>query len=101
VTADDWKDVVTVRVGMLVSAAGNVFQQDDSQTYELPGMVFVADSPATGQQAHAADRRLRKAFVSTLDIRNRQCGEFKQFGTTNQWEWETADNNGGDGDPCN
>ncbi|MGO1503284.1 MAG: PilW family protein [Marinobacter sp.] len=101
VTADDWKDVVTVRVGMLVSAAGNALQQDDSQTYELPGMVFVADSPAAGQQAHAADRRLRKAFVSTLDIRNRQCGEFKQFGTTDQWEWATADNNGGDGDPCN
>jgi len=101
VTADDWKDVVTVRVGMLVSAAGNALQQDDSQTYELPGMVFVADNPAAGQQAHAADRRLRKAFVSTLDIRNRQCGEFKQFGTTDQWEWEAADNNGGDGDPCN
>ncbi|MGO1749408.1 MAG: PilW family protein [Marinobacter sp.] len=101
VTADDWKDVVTVRVGMLVSAAGNALQQDDSQTYELPGMVFVADNPAAGQQAHAADRRLRKAFVSTLDIRNRQCGEFKQFGTTDQWEWATADNNGGDGDPCN
>lgn len=101
VTADDWKNVVTVRVGMLVSAAGNTLQQDDSQTYELPGMLFVADNPAAGQQVHAADRRLRKTFVSTLDIRNRQCGEFKQFGTTDQWEWETADNNGGDGDPCN
>tara|TARA_R110000823_G_scaffold147571_1_gene278056 strand:+ start:884 stop:2158 length:1275 start_codon:yes stop_codon:yes gene_type:complete len=101
VGATDWKDVVVVRVGLLVSAAGNALQQDDSQTYELPGTVFVASNPAAGQQAHAADRRLRKAFVSTLDIRNRRCGEFKQFGTTDLWEWETADDNGGDGDPCN
>ncbi|WP_309045741.1 PilW family protein [Marinobacter sediminicola] len=101
VSAADWKNVVVVRVGMLVSASGNVLEQNDSQAYELPGTVFVANNPSAGQQVHAADRRLRKAFVSTLDIRNRRCGEFKQFGTTNQWEWETANNNGGDGDPCN
>lgn len=101
VGASDWKDVVVIRVGMLVSATGNVLQQDDSQSYELPGAVFVASNPSAGQQAHAADRRLRKTFTSTLDIRNRRCGEFKQFGTTDLWEWETADNNGGDGDPCN
>lgn len=101
VSASDWKDVVVIRVGMLVSATGNVLQQDDSQSYELPGAVFVATNPSAGQQTHAADRRLRKTFTSTLDIRNRRCGEFKQFGTTDSWEWETADNNGGDGDPCN
>jgi len=101
VGATDWKDVVVIRVGLLVSAPGNVLQQDDSQSYELPGVVFVASNPAAGQQAHPADRRLRKAFVSTLDIRNRRCGEFKRFGTTDLWEWETADDNAGDGDPCN
>ncbi|WP_144780004.1 PilW family protein [Marinobacter maritimus] len=101
VGASDWKDVVVARVGMLVSASGNALQQDDSQTYELPGTVFVAGAPGSGQQAHAADRRLRKAFVSTLDIRNRRCGEFRQFGSTDLWEWEDADDNGGDGDPCN
>lgn len=101
VGASDWKDVVVVRVGLLVSASGNALQQDDSQTYELPGTVFVAGTPGSGQQAHAADRRLRKAFVSTLDIRNRRCGEFRQFGSTDLWEWEGADDNGGDGDPCN
>tara|TARA_B100001105_G_scaffold254314_1_gene249811 strand:+ start:724 stop:2013 length:1290 start_codon:yes stop_codon:yes gene_type:complete len=101
VTASDWKDVVVIRVGLLVSASGNVLQQDDSQSYELPGTVFVAGSPGTGEQAHAADRRLRKAFVTTLDLRNRRCGEFKQLVGTDLWEWEDADNNGGDGDPCN
>ena len=92
---------MVIRVGLLVSASGNVLQQDDSQSYELPGTVFVAGSPGTGEQAHAADRRLRKAFVTTLDLRNRRCGEFKQLVGTDLWEWEDADNNGGDGDPCN
>ena len=101
VGATDWKDVVVIRVGLLVSAPGNVLQQDDSQSYELPGALFVASNPAAGQQEHPSDRRLRKAFVSTLDIRNRRCGEFKQLGTTGLWEWETADENSGDGDPCN
>lgn len=100
-TAADWKNVVVVRAGVLVSAAGNVLMANDSQTYELPGQTFVSDTPAAGQLKHAADRRLRKAFVSTLNIRNRRCGEFNQFGTTDFWEWEAADNNGGDGDPCN
>jgi len=100
-TATDWKDVVVIRAGLLVSAGGNSMAESDSQTYQLPGQTFVPTGPAAGELAHAADRRLRKAFVSTLDIRNRRCGEFKQFGTTDLWEWETADNNGGDGDPCN
>jgi type IV pilus assembly protein PilW len=99
--ASDWKDVVVIRVGLLVSAGGNAMAENDSQTYELPGQTFVPSGPAAGELVHAADRRLRKAFVSTLGIRNRRCGEFRQFGATDFWEWETADNNGGDGDPCN
>ncbi|MCK0107276.1 PilW family protein [Marinobacter sp. S0848L] len=101
VGANDWRDVVVVRVGLLVSASGSALGQNDTQTYQLPGTVFVASSPGTGEQLHAADRRLRKTFVSTIDIRNRRCGEFKQLGATGQWEWESADENGGDGDPCN
>lgn len=101
VGASDWKDVVVIRVGLLVSAGGNALAEDDSQTYELPGKTFVPSGAGVDELNHAADRRLRKAFVSTLNIRNRRCGEFKQFGSLDRWEWETADNNGGDGDPCN
>ncbi|MCG8520521.1 MAG: PilW family protein [Pseudomonadales bacterium] len=104
VTADaltplEWREVVSVRVGVLVSGVESILIEDDDNTYDLPGARFT-DVGANTDFAHAADRRLRKAFTSSLDIRNRQCGSFKQLPGTALWEWDNADNTNADGDPC-
>lgn len=105
VTADsltplEWREVVSVRVGVLVGGVENILVQTDDNTYDLPGARFT-DAGANTDFAHAADRRLRKAFTSSLDIRNRQCGMFKLLPGSAAWEWESADKTNADGDPCN
>lgn len=70
-TADlNMSEVEAVRIGLLVSSPMRVLNTDDTQTYNLPGESI---GPATSglDQTYPNDRRVRRAFTSNVNIRNR------------------------------
>lgn len=73
-TADDtdldMSQVVAARIGLLVSDAERVRDDNDEASYDLPGEVI---TPASGAGAvkHSEDRRLRRSFTTTVTLRNR------------------------------
>lgn len=73
-TADDavlnMTGVVAARAGLLVSDAERVRDDDDLASYDLPGELITPTSGA-GAVKHPEDRRLRKIFIETVTLRNR------------------------------
>jgi len=73
-TADDasldMTQVVAARIGLLVSDAERVRDDNDEASYDLPGELI---TPASGSGAvtHSEDRRLRRSFITTVTLRNR------------------------------
>lgn len=67
----DMTKVVSVRIGLLVAATQATAGQDDNQTYSLVG---TAVGPAGGGTTvtHAVDQRIRRAFNTTISLRNRR-----------------------------
>lgn len=65
----NWNQVVSVRLGMLVQSFEQVADQNDTNTYHLPGASISHNSTPL---AHAGDRSLRKAFTTTVKLRNRR-----------------------------
>jgi type IV pilus assembly protein PilW len=63
----DMGRVSTIKVGLLVRSNSNVLDSDDEKTYALPGQ----DIANTGSVAHSGGRVLRRAFVTTVKLRNR------------------------------
>lgn len=55
-----WRNVMAVRIGMLVSTSGNVEQQPDARSYDLAGTTV---GPYN-------DNRRRRAFNATVLVRN-------------------------------
>lgn len=74
-TADnvgDMASVAAIRLGMLISDAEGSRQSDDAASYELPGETVVGTTGAgAGAVTHPEDQRLRRAFISTVMLRNR------------------------------
>ncbi|SNC76536.1 type IV pilus assembly protein PilW [Marinobacter sp. es.048] len=74
-TADnvgDMASVMAIRLGMLISDADGSRQNDDTASYDLPGETVVRTSGASaGAVTHPEDQRLRRAFISTVMLRNR------------------------------
>lgn len=69
-TADnigDMTDVVAIRVGLLISDADGVRDNNDTASYDLPGQTI----DTTGAVTHPGDQRLRRTFTSTVMLRNR------------------------------
>jgi len=64
VGAGNWNDVVSVRIAMLGQTPDQVNFETDTKTYYLAGTI-VDDT------VHAADKRLRQVYTSTIKIRNR------------------------------
>ncbi|NMT65516.1 PilW family protein [Marinobacter orientalis] len=66
----DMASVVALRIGMLIGNADPVRDDNDTSTYALPGETI---TPASGGGAvtHPEDRRLRRTFVTTVMLRNR------------------------------
>lgn len=61
----DWNSVVSVRLGLLVSSQNVISTSDDAVAYELLGQT---------QIAAANDKLRRRAYSSTVVIRNRMQG---------------------------
>lgn len=66
----DRTKVEAARIGLLVSDAERVRDDNDTASYELPGEL-ITPSSGNGAVKHAEDRRLRRSFTSTIALRNR------------------------------
>ncbi|AXS84460.1 MULTISPECIES: PilW family protein [Marinobacter] len=72
-TADNVTDmsrVVALRIGLLISDADQVRDTDDTSSYALPGEV-ITEASGAGPVTHPEDTRLRRTFISTVTLRNR------------------------------
>lgn len=74
VTADDLNgreaQIVSVQVGLLMQSYHHVLDTNDSNFYNLAGSAIAPGG--NNPTSHAGDRRLRMAFNSTINIRNRE-----------------------------
>ncbi|MBD3641304.1 MAG: PilW family protein [Marinobacter sp.] len=66
----DMANIVALRIGMLISNADPVRDDTDTADYALPGEIITGTSGA-GTVTHPEDQRLRRTFVSTVMLRNR------------------------------
>ncbi|MCW9051524.1 MAG: PilW family protein [Motiliproteus sp.] len=66
----DFGDVEAVRLSILVSATEPVLQDDDSETYLLPGADVEPLGASSPETVHPADKRLRQVFTTTIYLRN-------------------------------
>jgi type IV pilus assembly protein PilW len=64
------QNVVSVRLGLLVSSTITARTSSDAQSYALPGETITGTS-GKGTVTHAEDARLRKTFTQSVAIRNR------------------------------
>ena len=64
--------IESIQIGLLISSWDRIAQQDDMNTYILAGQQVPAASTSTDGTTHAADRRFRLAFNTTIKIRNRR-----------------------------
>jgi type IV pilus assembly protein PilW len=62
--------VVALRIGMLIGNADPVRDDNDTADYALPGETITAASGA-GTVTHPEDQRLRRTFITTVSLRNR------------------------------
>jgi type IV pilus assembly protein PilW len=76
VTADDPAfipgRVASVQIGLLMTSWDRIATQDDNNTYVLAGQPIPAASNSIDGNTHAADRRYRLAFNTTVKVRNRR-----------------------------
>jgi type IV pilus assembly protein PilW len=63
----DMGRVFSVRIGLLIRSRSNAFDSNDSKTYVLPGQNIAS----TGTVKHAGGKYLRRAFITTVKLRNR------------------------------
>ena len=61
-SVSNWRQVLTVRVGLLVRTSTTVDQENDTRTYDLAGI-----TPPAGPYN---DKYRRRAFNSTIQVRN-------------------------------
>jgi len=67
ITASEWPDVITVRLGLLMVTDEEVAVQTDTNTYNVAG-TLISDSSTV---SHPADKKLRYTVNTTINIRNR------------------------------
>ncbi|KXO09376.1 MULTISPECIES: PilW family protein [Marinobacter] len=67
----DMRNVVAVKIGLLISDAERVQTAPDQQSYQLPGQLIQPAGTAGASVTHPADNRIRRTFESTINIRNR------------------------------
>jgi len=67
---NNWNNVFSVRIGLLMQTLNNVSDQNDSKTYKVAS----TDIGTSGAVTHASDKRVRYVFNSTIKLRNRGQG---------------------------
>ena len=67
ITASEWPNVITVRLGLLMATGEDVTAQLDTNTYNVAG-TLISDSTTI---PHAGDRKLRYVANTTINLRNR------------------------------
>jgi type IV pilus assembly protein PilW len=67
---DDWREIVSVQVGLLISDEQNVLDTPDTKTYDLPGVSVQPAGTAGADATYPADGRLRTTFAMTVNLRN-------------------------------
>ena len=63
--------MVSVQIGILIATANYAASDNDERTYNIAG-VTVGPPGASTDLNHAGDRRLRAAFNTTVQLRNRR-----------------------------
>lgn len=63
-------NVVSVQIGILIGTADYAGSRNDTRTYNLAG-VTIGPPGSAANFTHAGDRRLRAAFNTTIQLRNR------------------------------
>ncbi len=66
---DDMENVVSVQIGILIATANYAASSNDTNTYNIAGTSI--GPPGSAGITHAGDRRLRAAFNTTVQLRNR------------------------------
>ena len=67
ISAAEWPNVITVRLGLLMATGEEVTTQVDTNTYNVAG-TLISDTSAI---AHPADKKLRYVVNTTINLRNR------------------------------
>ncbi len=66
----DFDQVIAVRISLLVSGTDSLLREDDNSTYPLAGTDVEPFGTAGAEATHGVDRYLRRAFTSTVYLRN-------------------------------
>lgn len=69
VNADEWTDVVTVRIGLLFASDDGVIRLPDTKVYNVAGTT-IAPTGVTGDLNHVSDKRIRLATTTLVQVRN-------------------------------
>lgn len=67
----DSNNVVSVQIGLLIATADYAATLNDTRTYNVAGTLIGPPGAAGVDDEHAGDRRLRAAFNTTIQLRNR------------------------------
>ena len=67
IAINEWPNVITVRLGLLMATGEDVTAQLDTNTYNVAG-TLISD---TSIISHPVDRRLRYVANTTINLRNR------------------------------
>ena len=67
IAANEWLDVITVRLGLLMATGEEVTTEIDANTYNVAG-TLISD---TSTISHPADKKLRYVVNTTINLRNR------------------------------
>jgi type IV pilus assembly protein PilW len=67
IAANEWPNVITVRLGLLMATGEEVTAELDTNTYNVAG-TLISDSSAI---AHPVDKKLRYVANTTINLRNR------------------------------
>lgn len=68
----DMSRVQTVRVGLLLASADPVSQQLDNKSYVIAGTTVAPQGTTGATVTHAVDNRIRRAYNTTISLRNRR-----------------------------
>ena len=64
-------NVVSVQIGVLIATPNQVANSNDDRTYRIAGTTIGPPGDSSTDFNHAGDRRMRAAFNTTIQLRNR------------------------------